>query len=488
MTFISIIKLVKTLKCFHYFCSLKSDMRKILNFCVLVFLLVIGSHIRLFSQSSGNLYLPKPIQEFLQPMNWIDKGVYIVNPPEGIQLNEEDTNLMLRFEADTINIFPFYISETEITNKEYRDFVYWVRDSILRTFSAIRDNRYYSNAKNGTLNFDIPLDWLLEEFRCFSKDPENKKPLTQMRTDFFNYGPFFGDNHWQIINVYPDTTVWTKEFPYGFMQTMAENYFSHPAYDNYPVVGISYNQALAFCDWKTRRLQETFEKSGVKFPEGLAYRLPTEKEWQYAALSNFSFDFTRIYPWKGIDIRNAKEYNSNFGTITDRNKMIIKRMEDDGNLFTAKAKSYQANENFLFNMSGNVSEWVIPDIKSYVGIARLFVHLNDSSHRTDSLNAVLNYLAIMYGECYINERIYDKSFILQAGKTLSKIQLILNNDYSVAKGGSWADQPLYLLPSAYAIYRNKNAVSSKTGFRIVLDTYGIPIKQEEKRKLPKPKV
>jgi formylglycine-generating enzyme required for sulfatase activity len=82
----------------------------------------------------------------------------------------------------------------------------------------------------------------------------------------------------------PDTTVWRQ--PMSYNEPYVKYYFQHPAYRNYPVVGVSHEQAEAYCEWRTARVLE-FDKSRKNplYSKGLRYRLPTKEEWEYGALA-----------------------------------------------------------------------------------------------------------------------------------------------------------------------------------------------------------
>ena len=126
---------------------------------------------------------------------------------------------------------------------------------------------------------------------------------------------------------------------------MFDTYFWHPAYGEYPVVGVNWQQAKAFCNWRTDYRLSILTPYQQKYET--AYRLPTEIEWEYAARGNKD---NSIYPWGGPYSRNSKGcFLANFKPV--RGNYIA-----DGYAFTAPAVSYWANDYGLYNMSGNVSE------------------------------------------------------------------------------------------------------------------------------------
>jgi gliding motility-associated lipoprotein GldK len=136
------------------------------------------------------------------------------------------------------------------------------------------------------------------------------------------------------------------DFTYSFNDPMTRNYFNHPAFDNYPVVGVNWHQARAFCLWRTRLLYDFNMLNSKTEPE--FFRLPSEVEWEYAARGGRDF---APYPWGGPYLRNAK------GCILANFKPMRGNYPEDGGLYTVKADAYFPNDFGLYNMSGNVAEW-----------------------------------------------------------------------------------------------------------------------------------
>ncbi|MBF0694913.1 MAG: gliding motility lipoprotein GldJ [Flavobacterium sp.] len=257
----------------------------------------------------------------------------------------------------------FYMDETEVTNLMYMEY----------------------------------LDWLK---RVFPPDQENYKHIYE--------------------GALPDTLVWRNRL--GYNETMTNNYLRHPAYAEYPVVGVNWIQAVEFSKWRTDRVNEktledqrylkkdakleasadkTFSTetylnaptktfggdedivlkrgrkgqdstnvyaqrtSGLILPE---YRLPTEAEWEYAAAADVGqreynmYKGQKKYPWSGAYTRsgkrqvrgdqlaNFKQGKGDYGGIAG--------WSDDGADITNKVKSYPANDFGLYDMAGNVAEWV----------------------------------------------------------------------------------------------------------------------------------
>jgi sulfatase modifying factor 1 len=147
------------------------------------------------------------------------------------------------------------------------------------------------------------------------------------------------------IPVYPDTLCWVNDLTYSNGKEMA-NYFWHPAYDNYPVVGVTWKQAKAFSVWRTQLLNNFLVSNGDIYLND--FRLPTEAEWERAARGDLAL---QSYPWGGPYIRNAS------GCFLGNFKPMRGRYFEDGGVYTVKVYSYNPNNYGLYCMAGNVSEW-----------------------------------------------------------------------------------------------------------------------------------
>ncbi|MFL2563892.1 MAG: SUMF1/EgtB/PvdO family nonheme iron enzyme [Flavobacteriales bacterium] len=287
-----------------------------------------------------------------------------------------------------VTMHSFYIDQTEITNNEYRQFVNWVRDSIARTLLAenFDEETFMVTEIEGELldepylNWDVEIPWddeeIIESEALYDMYiPEEERIMGQKGFDtrFWKYKYSWVDkskagqkaNRFDPetgtyregfsrqglikeaeVYVYPDTLTWLHDFSYTFNEPMFDTYFWHPAYGEYPVVGVNWQQAKAFCNWRTDYRLSILTPYQQKYET--AYRLPTEIEWEYAARGNKD---NSIYPWGGPYSRNSKGcFLANFKPV--RGNYIA-----DGYAFTAPAVSYWTNDYGLYNMSGNVSEW-----------------------------------------------------------------------------------------------------------------------------------
>ena len=181
----------------------------------------------------------------------------------------------------------------------------------------------------------------------------------------FEYGQFISylkSNNMkeQLAVAQPDTTVW-KQLDGAHMNPMITHYYSHPAYGNYPVVGISIEGAKLYSNYVTEQFRMLYGEQINDF------RLPTKEEWIYAAKGGLE---QSPYPWGGPYMRDSKgDYLANFKPIGDQNistdpdgGYVVKKegakLFSDGAFITAPVDSYWPNGYGLYNMSGNVAELV----------------------------------------------------------------------------------------------------------------------------------
>src|SRR5262249_39292287 len=130
---------------------------------------------------------------------------------------------------------------------------------------------------------EIDADKLVYQYEAFDfKAAAYRKP-NEPRSKFIVKEP---------IKIYPDTLVWVRDFSYSYNEPMAQRYYSHPAYADYPVVGVNWKQATAFCNWRSHYLNSFLESK--KKPTESDFRLPTEAEWEYAARGGRS---QALFPW-----------------------------------------------------------------------------------------------------------------------------------------------------------------------------------------------
>ncbi|MGB5982453.1 MAG: gliding motility lipoprotein GldK [Nonlabens sp.] len=362
-------------------------------------------------------------------MTLVPGGAFIMGKADEDIANKNDAP------PKTVTVPSYYMDETEITNSEYRQFVYWVRDSIFRTNLAIAADlngaqpgdggigefafvdadeseeltpwqEYYKNNYEGLgetgyegrkLNNDVELIWdtedIPDEFYAEAYDSmyipfeeayngqrtinTEKIVFTYTEMDMEaaarNKGSKRSDYITQKkIPVYPDTTVWIRDFNYSYNEPMHNDYFYHEAYSDYPVVGVTWTQAKAFCQWRTLYHNAYRKKKNVERVNG--YRLPTEAEWEYAARGGLA---SATYPWGGPYAKNDR------GCFLANFKPLRGDYAADQALYTVEAKSYEPNEYNLYNMSGNVAEWVDSsyDVGSYEYMSSMSPVVNDKNNK-----------------------------------------------------------------------------------------------------------
>lgn len=296
--------------------------------------------------------------------------VYIPSGTLHIGQNDEDMNNSLFQPSKSISIQGFYMDETEITNNEWRQFVYWVRDSIAHKTLA-GDHLINEGEPNEHINWNERIDWedeSTQESLAGMYVPANQQILGKKEIDTrkLNYVYYWLDFkeaardvnrnnpdfdrttiiHSENVNVYPDTLSWVHDYTYSYNEPMTRKYFWHPAFDNYPVIGIKWKQAMAFGKWRTRLWNDYQTERGEVIND--EFRLPTESEWEYAARGGRDLS---PYPWGGPYMRNKK------GCILANFKPGRGNYPDDGGFYTVKADAYFPNDYGLYCMAGNVSEW-----------------------------------------------------------------------------------------------------------------------------------
>ena len=389
-----------------------------------------------------------------------------------------------------ISVEGFWMDETEVTNSQYRQFVYYVRDSILRERLAdpayggdetykIEEDKYGEPVKPH-LNWKKPLPRKPneDEERAFESlyvtHPVTGEKMLDWRQMNYRYEIYdyveaakrkyrttleerdLNTDHWgtpstapiiiskdtayidddgkiisetitreytgewdflntYIVNIYPDTTCWVNDFPNAENETYMRYYFSNAAYNDYPVVGVSWEQANAFCAWRTEFLLKGLGPQ-ARFVQ--RYRLPTEAEWEYAARGKDQNEF----PWENEDLASGE------GCFFANFKPASGDYTQDGNLITSRVGIYQANSNGLYDMAGNVAEWT-STVYTEAGVSSM----ND-------INPQLKYNAAREDPY----RLKKKS----------------------VRGGSWKDPASYIR-SAWRSYEYQNQPRSYVGFRCV---------------------
>lgn len=425
------------------------------------------------------------------------------------EMGPSDSDSIWGYKADTkgVSFESFWMDETEITNAKYRQFVYWVRDSIIRTRLAdpeyggneqfmITEDRYgepvtphldwsrpipwkranedeqraiesvyYTNPVTGERSLDpkqmnFKYDWYdytSAALRRNNLDPSLRQRNTDVQPNLDEVimiskdTAYFGDDgqiinetitrplssefdflHTRIIGVYPDQTAWINDFRNAYNEPYLRMYFTHPGYDDYPVVGVSWEQATAFAVWRTE-----YYKKSLDLPEGITiepYRLPTEGEWEYAARAGKN---ENKYPWSIDGLKDTKDcFMANF-------KPGDGNYTEDGHLITAKVASFSPNEFGLYDMAGNVAEWTST------------VYYESGPKQMSDINPELRYSAA-------KEDPYDMK-------------------KKVVRGGSWKDVA-HFIRSDMRTFEYQNETRSYIGFRCVRTQVGFSNSKKGKKK------
>lgn len=399
--------------------------------------------------------------------------------------------------ARGVSVDAFWMDEEEITNSKYKQFVYWVRDSIIR--ERLADPAYGGNEefkivedKEGNpvtphLNWNKPIPWRnpSEDEQRAIESVYHTNPITnvkeidptQMNFRFETYNlteaakrknrfdatrrdyntdhavsteqpmiskdtAYLDDDgkivrqtitralqsdydflNTYIVNIYPDTTCWVNDFENSYNEPYVRMYFANATYNNFPVVGVSWEQANAFCEWRTMYLKKALGKDGVHVEK---YRLPTEAEWEYAARAGVD---KNKYPWEG-DLPLTEEDGCFYANFKPMEGNYVK----DGNLIPAPVGTYQPNEFGLYDMAGNVSEWT-------------------STSYTESIDKMTSDLNPEYRYNVAKEDPYKMS-------------------RKIVRGGSWKDVA-HNIRSDIRMWEYQNEQRSYIGFRCVRSRVGL---------------
>jgi gliding motility-associated lipoprotein GldK len=372
--------------------------------------------------------------------------VYIPSGTLHVGTGDEDIAKTQVSRPKAISIQGFFMDDTEISNNEYRQFVQWVIDSIAHErLEHFGDESAEETADKQPIDWEQEIDWeesteeLSELFYQGNERFAGRKEINVSKLEFeMQWYDWQGAAHdpnsnrtshirKEKVKIYPDTLAWIRDFAYSYNEPMTRNYFWHPAFDDYPVVGVDWKKAKAFCFWRTKlwNMYRSGEKGEVNSED---FRLPTEHEWEYAARGGRE---NAPYPWGAYYTRNAK------GCLLANFKPGRGNYPEDGGLYTVPVDKYYPNDWGLYCMSGNVAEWTET---AFYENAYSFIH---------DLNPDIRYDA--------------------------KAEDPETYKRKVVRGGSWKDV-MYYLQTGTRSYEYQDTSKCYIGFRCALTFLGRSIK------------
>jgi formylglycine-generating enzyme required for sulfatase activity len=375
--------------------------------------------------------LPRP-----PGMVYIPQGNFRMGP------SDEDPAYAFSARNRSISISGFWMDQTEITNNEYRQFVIWVRDSVVaRKMGYVKagpdGEEHVDWAKARSLKWNDPK--IMEQLsstdiilppndRIFGKKQLDPSKIVYHSEVFDLKEAARRENAGKPLSsfivkkdtpIYPDTLVWIRDFSYSYNEPMTKRYFMHPSFGDYPVVGVSWKQAVAFCEWRTHYLNAYLDAK--KRPQESDFRLPTEAQWEYAARGGRS---QTMFPWGNYYTRNKK------GCLMANFKPGRGNYPEDGGFYTVRADSYWPNDYGLYCMAGNVAEWTST------------IYYEGRNNFQHDMNPDVRW----------NAKDDDPPLMKR----------------KITRGGSWKDVG-YFIQNGTAAYEYQDSAKSYVGFRCVID-------------------
>ena len=441
-------------------------MRKTITYLFILALLLASCR----NESNKYLKLGKGTSEkWFEPtphgMVYVPRGAYNLGP--------NDDQLYAITPNRTVSTEAFWIDDTEITNNEYRQFVYWVRDKKARellgqtyTDFLITEDKYGAPLEEPEINWEERIEWddpeyqmameelYLPEYERFGykKEIDTRKLVYEYywvdykqaakRSNAYNYEtqryegsvvnsdgevvPIANRSSFlmhESVPVYPDTLCWIRDFAYTYNEPFTIKYFSHVGFDDYPVVGVTWDQARAFCNWRNKLQDFAFTRSDEA--PAHEYRLPTESEWEIAARGGMH---NTMYPWGSYYTRSVDGcFVANFKPL--RGNYVA----DSPTTTTAmKVGLFDPNPYGVYDMAGNVAEWTST------------AFFEGGYEAIDDYNPEIQY----------NARPDDPAVMKR----------------KVVRGGSWKDIA-YFIQSGTRTFEYQDTAKSYVGFRCVRTSF-----------------
>jgi formylglycine-generating enzyme required for sulfatase activity len=449
------------------------DMKRVILFAVVLFITSCGNRGGIGGKGSRKGFEAPP-----------ENTVFISSGSFEMGSNDEDFVWALNASLKRRTTDQFFMDQTETTNLAYRAFVNWTADSIARRILATGGQEDFmivdeddeddaADSDEVRLNYRTAIHLrpkqrnypehypvLKDNNFYYSKEEAlGQKRVIDTRKLYYSYKYYDlqqaaktkwvvdeqnPDGHYvgKVINkdgesvdiidrssfmieekvpIYPDTLSWIRDFTYSHNEPFTRSYFWHPSYDHYPVVGVSWKQATAFCNWRSYHAKE--KKYRNQYPSQ-EYRLPTEAEFEYAARGGQEGS---LYPWGSM-------YNTNSsGCFLANFKPQRGNYALDGFVRTAPVAQYEPNDFGLYDMAGNVSEWV-----------------NDT-YEENAYEATHDLVPVYHRH------------ILSKDKASKKRKVV--------RGGSWKDIS-YFIQNGVRDYNYMDSTHSYIGFRTVKDAAG----------------
>jgi len=427
--------------------------------------------------------------------NFVVKDNFQQETGPGLVLIEGGTFVMGRTSDDVlynwnntprrVTVDSYYIDQTEVSNLDYREYIHWLRT-------------------------------------VYSDHPE------------------------MYVNALPDTLSW-RENKLSYNDPYVNDYFRHPSFNTFPVVGVSWEQASDYCEWRSDRVNEFILAQNGYLPDSLGktkfstaaylagkfevnmnvdakdkddavkervtmedgfilpkYRLPTEAEWEYAARGIISPQDQEIvlgnrnYPWEGNNVRYSDPKKRGLMQANFKrgkgDMMGVAGALNDGGSVPLPVDSYEPNDFGLYNMAGNVNEWVldvyrvlsnddVDDFRPYRGNEFITPKNKDILPYSfvERLQGVAIDTAKYVIEDYRNFRDGDALTLLgQQDENVSSTESMYKEDHSsvsdvtrVFKGGSWRDRAYWLQPGTRRFLAQDKATND-IGFRCAMNRVGNP--------------